>query len=145
MQFRLLMVLFCLVGGPACADEILDLEYRGDEDVTTYGDYESDRPIEAAPVVVSVETCGKLFGSRQTATRLRDAGFSLNQTIEETLNRAEWRDASIGEVAWAMRVVTEVYENPGSDTSYVVRECRVRSQGLERPEPILLPVGMDPS
>ena len=91
---------------------------------------------------MSAETCGKLFGAKQTAMRLRAGGFSEKQTLEETLNRPEWRDASMNEVVWAVRIVDEVYAQPDVETSQVVRECRAKVQGLNTPEPVKLPADL---
>lgn len=93
----------------------------------------------SATASVSAETCGKLFGTKQTAERLRNGGFSQKQTLDETLNRPEWREASMHDVVWAVRIIDEVYKQPGIETSQVVRECRARIQGLDTPEPIQLP------
>lgn len=88
------------------------------------------------------QTCGKLFGAKQTAMRLRDGGFSEKQTLEETLNRPEWHGASMNEVVWAARIVGEAYAQPEIETSQVIRECRARAQGLSLPEPINLPADL---
>ncbi|HKO87668.1 MAG TPA: hypothetical protein VJU83_04030 [Burkholderiales bacterium] len=91
---------------------------------------------------VSAQTCGKLFGAKQTAMRLRAGGFSEKQTLEETLNRPEWHDATRDEVVWAVRIVDEVYAQPEQETSQVVRECRAKAQGLNTPEPLQLPADL---
>jgi hypothetical protein len=96
----------------------------------------------AASGPVSAETCGKLFGAKQTAERLRDGGFSYKQALDETLNRPEWRDAPMTDTVWAMRIVDEAYRQPDIQSSQVVRECRAQIQGLNKPEPIQLPADL---
>jgi hypothetical protein len=69
--------------------------------------------------------CGELFGARQTAIRMRDGGFPLQTTINETLARPEWRNASMQHQRLAVRVVQEAYFAPELKTSNVVSEvCR---------------------
>jgi hypothetical protein len=69
--------------------------------------------------------CGDLFGARQTAIRMRDGGFPLQTTINETLARPEWRNASMQHQQLAVRVVQEAYIAPELKTSNVVSEvCR---------------------
>jgi hypothetical protein len=69
--------------------------------------------------------CGDLFGARQTAIRMRDSGFPLQVTLNETLARPEWRNAPMQHQQLAVRVVQEVYLAPQLQRSEVVREvCR---------------------
>ena len=69
--------------------------------------------------------CGELFGARQTAIRMRDSGFPMQVTLNETLARPEWRNAPMQHQSLAVRVVQEVYFAPGQPESEVVREtCR---------------------
>jgi hypothetical protein len=69
--------------------------------------------------------CGQLFGARQTAVRMRDSGFPLQTTLNETLARQEWRSAPMEHQQLAVRVVQEVYRAPQLQSSEVVREvCR---------------------
>lgn len=69
--------------------------------------------------------CGELFGARQTAIRMRDSGFPLQVTLNETLARPEWRNASMQHQQLAVRVVQEAYFAPRLPNSEVVREvCR---------------------
>lgn len=69
--------------------------------------------------------CGDLFGARQTAMRMRDSGFPLQVTLNETLARPEWRNATMQHQQLAVRVVQEVYSAPQLQSSEVVREvCR---------------------
>jgi hypothetical protein len=76
-----------------------------------------DRAMEAV--------CGELFGARQTAIRMRDGGFPLQTTINETLARPEWRNASMQHQQLAVRVVQEAYFAPDLKTSNIVSEvCR---------------------
>lgn len=84
-----------------------------------------DRPLEAV--------CGDLFGARQTAIRMRDSGFALQTTINETLARPEWRTASMQHQQLAVRVVQEAYFAPALKSSEVVGEvCR---SALDGPKP----------
>jgi hypothetical protein len=77
--------------------------------------------------------CGDLFGARQTAIRMRDSGFPLQVTINETLSRPEWRTASMQHQQLAVRVVQEAYHAPALKSSEVVREvCRT---ALDGPKP----------
>jgi hypothetical protein len=69
--------------------------------------------------------CGNLAGARQTAIRMRDSGFPLQVTLNETLARPEWRGASMQHQQLAVRVVQEVYTAPHLQTSEIVRDtCR---------------------
>jgi hypothetical protein len=69
--------------------------------------------------------CGDLFGARQTAIRMRDSGFPLQVTINETLARPEWRNATMQHQQLAVRVLQEAYSAPQLRSSEVVREvCR---------------------
>lgn len=76
--------------------------------------------------------CGELFGARQTAIRMRDGGFPLQVTLNETLARPEWRSASMQHQQLAVRVVQEAYLAPQRQSSEVVREvCR---KAIEAPK-----------
>lgn len=69
--------------------------------------------------------CGELLGARQTAIRMRDGGFPMQVTLNETLGRPEWRNAPMQYQSLAVRVVQEVYFAPGQQESEIVREtCR---------------------
>jgi hypothetical protein len=69
--------------------------------------------------------CGELMGARQTAIRMRDGGFPMQLTLNETLARPEWRNAPMDHQTLAVRVVQEVYFAPGEKESEIVREtCR---------------------
>lgn len=77
--------------------------------------------------------CGNLFGVRQTAVRMRDSGFTLQNAINETLARPEWRTASMQHQQLAVRVVQEAYQAPALKSSEVVREvCRT---AIDAPKP----------
>lgn len=77
--------------------------------------------------------CGNLFGARQTAVRMRDSGFMLQNAINETLARPEWRTASMQHQQLAVRVVQEAYHAPALKSSEVVREvCRT---AIDAPKP----------
>jgi hypothetical protein len=77
--------------------------------------------------------CGNLFGARQTAVRMRDSGFTLQNAINETLARPEWRTASMQHQQLAVRVVQEAYHAPALKSSEVVREvCRT---AIDAPKP----------
>lgn len=77
--------------------------------------------------------CGELFGARQTAIRMRDSGFPLQTTLNETLARPEWRSASMQHQQLAVRVVQEAYLAPQLQSSEVVREvCR---KAIDAPKP----------
>jgi hypothetical protein len=77
--------------------------------------------------------CGQLFGARQTAIRMRDSGFPLQTTLNETLARPEWRSASMQQQQLAVRVVQEAYLAPQLQSSEVVREvCR---KAIDAPKP----------
>lgn len=69
--------------------------------------------------------CGELFGARQTAIRMRDSGFPMQTTLNETLARPEWRSVPMQHQQLAVRVVQEAYLAPQLQSSEVVREvCR---------------------
>ncbi|HKO87133.1 MAG TPA: hypothetical protein VJU83_01300 [Burkholderiales bacterium] len=155
MKLRMLAVCCLAYGGWSAAaaaqeqDVDFDEAYRGSsyaavlsEPEVGFGDY-FERESAAAPAFepdnVSVQTCGKLLGAKQTALRLQAGGFSQSSALEETLNRPEWHNASPSETAWAMRIVDEAYAEPDIKTSQVVRECQARSQGMEAPVPVQLP------
>lgn len=76
--------------------------------------------------------CGELFGARQTAIRMRDSGFPLQTTLNETLARPEWRSASMQHQQLAVRVVQEAYFAPQLQTSEVVREACQRALGAPK-------------
>ena len=77
--------------------------------------------------------CGSLFGARQTAVRMRDSGFTLQNAINETLARPEWRNASMQHQQLAVRVVQEAYHAPALKSSEIVREvCRT---AIDAPKP----------
>jgi hypothetical protein len=77
--------------------------------------------------------CGNLFGARQTAVRMRDSGFTLQNAINEMLARPEWRTASMQHQQLAVRVVQEAYHAPALKSSEVVREvCRT---AIDAPKP----------
>ena len=83
-------------------------------------------PVSGAAQDKAMEAvCGELFGARQTAIRMRDGGFPLQTTINETLARPEWRNASMQHQQLAVRVVQEAYFAPDLKTSNIVSEvCR---------------------
>lgn len=91
-------------------------------------------PISVAAQDMALEAvCGNLFGARQTAVRMRDSGFTLQNAINETLARPEWRTASMQHQQLAVRVVQEAYHAPGLKSSEVVREvCRT---AIDAPKP----------
>jgi hypothetical protein len=69
--------------------------------------------------------CGNLFGARQTAIRMRDGGFPLQVTINETLARPEWKTAPMQHQQLAVRVVQEAYLAPQVSSSEIIRDvCR---------------------
>jgi hypothetical protein len=69
--------------------------------------------------------CGNLFGARQTAIRMRDGGFPLQVTINETLARPEWKTAPMQHQQLAVRVVQEAYLAPQLPSSEIIRDvCR---------------------
>jgi hypothetical protein len=77
--------------------------------------------------------CGDLFGARQTAIRMRDSGFPLQTTLNETLARPEWLTASMQHQQLAVRVVQEAYFSPALKSSEVVRDvCR---SAIDGPKP----------
>ena len=78
--------------------------------------------------------CGDLFGARQTAIRMRDGGFSQQITINETMARPEWRNASMQNQQLALRVVNEVYVAPGQPSSEVIREVCQRAINAPKPQ-----------
>jgi hypothetical protein len=91
-------------------------------------------PVAAAAQDQALEAvCGNLFGARQTAIRMRDSGFTLQNAINETLARPEWRTASMQHQQLAVRVVQEAYHAPALKSSEVVREvCRT---AIDAPKP----------
>ena len=91
-------------------------------------------PVSVAAQDKALEAvCGDLFGARQTAIRMRDSGFTLQNAINETLARPEWRTASMQHQQLAVRVVQEAYHAPALKSSEVVREvCRT---AIDAPKP----------
>jgi hypothetical protein len=91
-------------------------------------------PFPAAAQDKALEAvCGNLFGARQTAVRMRDSGFTLQNAINETLARAEWRNASMQHQQLAVRVVQEAYSAPALKSSEIAREvCRT---AIDAPKP----------
>jgi hypothetical protein len=95
--------------------------------------------LAASPVSVEAQdkaleaVCGQLFGARQTAIRMRDGGFPLQVTLNETLARPEWKTASMQHQQLAVRVVQEAYVAPQLPSSEVIRDvCR---RALDAPKP----------
>ena len=91
-------------------------------------------PVSVAAQDKALEaTCGELFGARQTAIRMRDSGFPLQDAINETLARPEWRTASMQHQQLAVRVVQEAYFAPALKSSEIVRDvCRT---AIDAPKP----------
>ncbi len=96
-------------------------------------------PLALLPAAVAAQdkaleaVCGNLFGARQTAIRMRDSGFTLQNAINETLARPEWRTTSMQHQQLAVRVVQEAYHAPALKSSEVVREvCRT---AIDAPKP----------
>jgi len=90
-------------------------------------------PLAHAEVTVTV--CGNLFGAQQTAIRMRDSGFPILETVKETLNRGEWRNAPTAEQQLAIRLVEETYRFPERVSSEVIRECRDLAYGSRQNDP----------
>jgi hypothetical protein len=74
------------------------------------------------------QVCGQLFGARQTALRLQKEGWSLQRIVSETLERPEWRTASMSERKLVLDVLQEAYAEPGKPSSDVIRDCVQRAQ-----------------
>jgi hypothetical protein len=76
--------------------------------------------------------CGNLFGARQTAVRMRDSGFTLQNAINEMLARPEWRTASMQHQQLAVRVVQEATTRRAEGSEVVREVCRT---AIDAPKP----------
>jgi len=72
--------------------------------------------------------CGDLFGARQTAIRLMSQGWPAQQIVEETVNRPEWRNASMQDKKQLMDLLQETFTAPGAPSSQVIRDCMRRAE-----------------
>jgi hypothetical protein len=78
--------------------------------------------------------CGNLFGARQTAIRLAREGWPLERIVQETLNRPEWRSASMQDQKMLFDMLQETMSNPGKQSSDVIRDCMQRAESTPAPK-----------
>jgi len=76
--------------------------------------------------------CGELFGARQTAIRLMKEGWPGNVIVQDALNRAEWRNASMQDQKMLMDLLQETFSEPGKPSSDVIRDCMRRAEGAPK-------------
>ena len=73
--------------------------------------------------------CGDLFGARQTAIRLMQEGWAPGVIVQQTLDRPEWRNASMQDKKMLMDLLQETFNDPRSPSSPVIRDCMRRAEG----------------
>ena len=75
----------------------------------------------AAPSIAVAELeCGYLIGTRQTAIRLAQSGWSFPDVLNESLNHPNYRNITRDEREFVIRVVQEAYTSPPNATSTLV-------------------------
>jgi len=72
--------------------------------------------------------CGDLFGARQTAIRLMQEGWPTQTIVQQTLDRPEWRNASMPAKSMLMELLQETFNNPRAPNSAVISDCIRRAQ-----------------
>ncbi len=78
--------------------------------------------------------CGDLFGARQTAIRLRPAGWQPNLIVQDALDRPEWRNASMAAPKMLMDLLQETFLAPDQPSSDVIRDGMRRADGASKGE-----------
>jgi len=74
----------------------------------------------APPFAFAELECGYLIGTRQTAIRLAQSGWSFPDVLNETLNHPNYRNITRDEREFVIRVVQEAYTSPLNATSTLV-------------------------
>jgi len=72
--------------------------------------------------------CGDLFGARQTAIRLMQEGWPAQTIVQQTLDRPEWRNASMPAKSMLMELLQETFNDPRAPSSAVIRDCVRRAE-----------------
>ena len=77
-------------------------------------------------------TFGRSFGARQTAIRLMKEGWPGNVIVQDTVNRPEWRNASMQDRKMLMDLLQETFNEPGNPSSAVIRDCMRRAEAAPK-------------
>lgn len=77
--------------------------------------------LSMAPSIAMAELeCGYLIGTRQTAIRLTQAGWSFPNILQRSLDHPNYRNITREERELVMRVVQEAYTSPPGNVSTLV-------------------------
>jgi hypothetical protein len=76
--------------------------------------------------------CGNLFGARLTAIRLMQEGWPLEQIVQHTVDRPEWRDSSMQDKKLLMDLLQETIRAPGAPSSEIIRDCMRRAEAAPK-------------
>jgi hypothetical protein len=76
--------------------------------------------------------CGNLYGARLTAIRLMQEGWPAQRIVEDAVNRAEWRNASMQDKKLLMDLLEETFQAPGAPSSGVARDCMRRAEAAPK-------------
>jgi hypothetical protein len=77
--------------------------------------------LAAAPSIAGEELeCGYLYGTRQTAIRLAQAGWSFPDVLRLSLDHPNYRNITREERELVIRVVQDAYFSPRDDVSPLI-------------------------
>jgi hypothetical protein len=76
--------------------------------------------------------CGNLYGARLTAIRLMREGWPAQRIVENAVDRAEWRNASMQDKKLLMDLLQETFQAPDAPSSGVVRDCMRRAEAAPK-------------
>jgi hypothetical protein len=76
--------------------------------------------------------CGNLYGARLTAIRLLREGWPAQRIVENAVDRAEWRNASMQDKKLLMDLLQETFQAPDAPSSGVVRDCMRRADAAPK-------------
>lgn len=74
----------------------------------------------APSIAMAKLECGYLIGTRQTAIRLTQAGWSFPQILQHSLDHQNYRNITREEREFVIRVVQEAYSSPPGNVSTMV-------------------------
>jgi len=74
----------------------------------------------APSIAIAELECGYLIGTRQTAIRLAQAGWSYPNVVQHSLDHPSYRNISREERELVIRVVQEAYTSPPNSISQIV-------------------------
>jgi len=76
--------------------------------------------------------CGNLYGARLTAIRLMQEGWPLEQIVSHTVDRPEWRNASMQDRKLLVDLLQETIRAPGAPSSEIIRDCMRRAEAAPK-------------